>query len=62
MDYRGKASASMIYDQKPIIDIFRKIDEDTMLGVMDIKNFPSEKSYFFYLKEFRNKNSINDLY
>ena len=27
----------MIYDQKPIIDIFRKIDEDTMLGVMDIK-------------------------
>lgn len=50
MDYRGKASASMIYDQKPIIDIFRKIDEDTMLGVMDIKNFPSEKSYFFYLK------------
>ena len=50
VDYRGKASASMIYDQKPIIDIFRKVDEDTMLGVMDIKNFPSEKSYFFYLK------------
>ena len=55
MDYRGKASASMIYDQKPIIDIFRKIDEDTMLGVMDIKISHLKNLISSILKEFRNK-------
>ena len=35
MQYRGKLSATMIYDAKPINDVFRKIDKDTVLGLMD---------------------------
>jgi hypothetical protein len=35
MEYRGKTSATMIYDAKPIHDVFRKIDDDTVLGLMD---------------------------
>ncbi len=34
-EYRGKSSATMIYDQLPINDVFRKLDGDTVLGVMD---------------------------
>ncbi|HVJ92864.1 MAG TPA: DUF4334 domain-containing protein [Labilithrix sp.] len=34
-EYRGKVSATMIYDHLPICDVFRRIDADTVLGAMD---------------------------
>lgn len=46
--YRGKSSATMIYDQLPINDVFRKIDENTVLGVMDLKSM--KKPFFFILR------------
>lgn len=52
-DYRGKSSASMIYDAKAIIDVFRKVDEQTLMGVMDIKHLKEDMSYFFVLKKVR---------
>ena len=45
--YRGKISATMQYDAKPINDVFRKIDERTVLGLMDRKGDP--QPYFFKL-------------
>jgi len=48
MEYRGKVSATMIYDYLPINDSFRKVDDNTVLGIMDFKNFP--KPFFFILK------------
>ncbi|MGG4154395.1 DUF4334 domain-containing protein [Peribacillus muralis] len=51
IQYRGKISAAMVYDQKGIIDVFRKVDDVTVLGVMDMKiQFPGQ-SYFFVLKK-----------
>ena len=38
--YRGVVSATMIYDSLPINDIFRKVDDDTVLGVMDVRFTP----------------------
>ncbi|WP_232824311.1 MULTISPECIES: DUF4334 domain-containing protein [Paraliobacillus] len=52
-DYRGKPSASMVYDAKAIIDVFRKVDETTLMGVMDIKNIQHGISYFFVLQKIR---------
>lgn len=37
MEYRGVASATMIYDALPINDAFRRVDADTLLGAMDIR-------------------------
>ena len=48
MDYRGKVSATMVYDYLPINDAFRKVNDDTVLGVMDLKN--SSQPFFFILK------------
>ncbi|MGB3309771.1 MAG: DUF4334 domain-containing protein [Nodosilinea sp.] len=45
--YRGKATATMIYDTLPINDIFRKINDDTMLGLMDLKG--ANQPFFFIL-------------
>lgn len=47
--YRGVISASMLYDRLPIIDIFRKIDDNTIMGLMDSKLDKSRKGYFFIL-------------
>ena len=48
MDYRGKVSATMIYDVLPIHDSFRKVDDNTVLGIMDYKNLP--QPFFFTLR------------
>lgn len=47
MEHRGKVSATMIYDHLPIHDVFRKVDGDTLLGLMDYKT--SEQPFFFTL-------------
>lgn len=47
LEYRGKVGAAMIYDHLPIIDVFRRVDDDTLLGVMDQRGV--EQPYFFVL-------------
>ncbi|GHO84943.1 DUF4334 domain-containing protein [Dictyobacter formicarum] len=47
VEYRGKVSATMIYDNLPICDTFRLIDHDTLLGIMDYKGM--EQPFFFKL-------------
>ncbi len=47
-EYRGRMTACMLYDDRPIIDAFVKIDDDRVLGVMDMKGNPVP--YFFILK------------
>ena len=46
--YRGKPSATMVYDNLPINDVFRKVDDDTVLGVMDLKGMKTQ--FFFVLR------------
>jgi len=47
VSFRGRSSAAMVYDTQPIIDSFRLIDEDRVLGVMDVKGSPPE--FYFHL-------------
>ncbi|WP_257453674.1 DUF4334 domain-containing protein [Archangium lipolyticum] len=47
-EYRGKISATMIYDDRPILDVFRKVDADTVLGAMDTRGMAAP--YFFVLR------------
>ncbi|QCB94491.1 DUF4334 domain-containing protein [Cellulomonas shaoxiangyii] len=49
--YRGVASAAMVYDRLPIIDVFRRVDDDTLLGVMDLRGQPHP--YVFVLRRER---------
>ena len=45
--HRGIVSAAMIYDDLPIIDHFRQIDPDRVLGLMDLR--PTPEPFFFLL-------------
>jgi hypothetical protein len=49
--FRGVVSAAMVYDDKPVIDYFRYVDENTVAGVMDAKSRPLV--YHFYLTRCR---------
>ena len=48
VEFRGRVSATMCYDQKPIFDVFRKVDDNTVLGLMDMKGW--KQPYFFLLR------------
>lgn len=45
---RGVETAAMLYDHAPIIDAFRRLDDDTLLGLMDLRGM--EQPFFFLLQ------------
>ncbi|KAI0163795.1 hypothetical protein BJ166DRAFT_592583 [Pestalotiopsis sp. NC0098] len=47
--FRGQVSAAMVYDNLPIIDQFRYVDQDTVMGAMDNKILKDAGTYYFYL-------------
>lgn len=47
-EYRGKLTATMCYDQRPIHDVFRRVDDNTVLGAMDFKAM--DQTLFFLLR------------
>jgi hypothetical protein len=48
MEHRGVVSATMIYDFLPIHDVFRSVDDDTRLGLMDLRGMA--QPFFFVLR------------
>jgi hypothetical protein len=48
LEYRGVVTATMCYDRQPIHDVFRRVDENTMLGAMDLRG--SAEAYIFFLR------------
>lgn len=38
-EFRGKVSATLICDIQPMFDHFRKVDDDTLMGIMDEKKY-----------------------
>jgi hypothetical protein len=45
--FKGKVSASLIYDSHPIMDYFRKVSKDVVIGLGDIKGRPTD--FLFHL-------------
>ncbi|WP_298446424.1 DUF4334 domain-containing protein [Gordonia sp. (in: high G+C Gram-positive bacteria)] len=48
VDYGGIASAAMVYDDLPIIDHFRRLDQNTLFGLMDRRG--DEQTCYFLLE------------
>ncbi|MBB2921596.1 DUF4334 domain-containing protein [Cellulomonas cellasea] len=48
VEHRGVRTAAMVYDAVPIIDVFRRVDDRTLLGVMDLRGMP--RPFFFLLR------------
>ena len=48
VEHRGVVTAAMVYDALPIIDVFRRVGPDVVLGAMDMRGLPAP---FFFLLE-----------
>jgi len=48
VEHRGIATAAMVYDALPIIDVFRRVTADRVLGLMDLRGLTQP---FFFLLE-----------
>lgn len=46
--FRGKLSSSMVYSWLPIIDHFRKVDDQTVMGIMESRG---KVAVYFYLRK-----------
>ncbi len=46
--YGGKVQACLIYDKQPMMDYFRKVTDDIVIGLADIKGRPMD--FFFWLE------------
>jgi hypothetical protein len=47
LPFRDRISAAIIYDRQPIVDHFRMIDQDTIVGAMTVQG--DARVYFFVL-------------
>jgi hypothetical protein len=37
IEFRGEVTATMVYDGQPVFDHFKKVDENTLMGIMNPK-------------------------
>lgn len=50
VEFRGESTASMVYDGQPVIDHFKRVDEVTLMGIMNGKtSLVRDRHFYFYL-------------
>jgi len=50
IEYAGISTASMVYDNQPIVDHFKRVDDATVMGIMNGKEaMRSDRLFYFYL-------------
>ncbi|HEX2075287.1 MAG TPA: DUF4334 domain-containing protein [Geodermatophilus sp.] len=47
IEHRGVVTAAIVYDALPVIDVFRRVTPDVLLGLMDMRGVP--EPFFFLL-------------
>lgn len=51
VEFRGEVTASMVYDGQAVIDHFKRVDGDTVMGIMNGKgSLVRDKHFYFYLQ------------
>ncbi len=53
MEFRGEVTATMVYDAMPVLDHFKIVDDDTVMGIMNGKLEPlfgTADPYYFWLE------------
>lgn len=48
VEHQGVVTAAMIYDDLPVCDVFRRVDGDTLVGLMDSRGM--RRPFFFVLR------------
>lgn len=51
VEFRGQITATMVYDGQPVLDHFKRVDEHTLLGVMNGKGVLDDGRHYYFLLE-----------
>jgi len=51
VEFRGESTATMVYDGQPILDHFKRVDEDTLMGIMNGKDVLDDGRHYYFLLE-----------
>lgn len=49
IEFRGEVTASMVYDGQPIIDHFKRVDDATVMGIMNGKGAVIDGRHLYFL-------------
>lgn len=50
VEFRGESTASMVYDGQPVIDHFKRVDDVTLMGIMNGKtSLVRDRHFYFFL-------------
>lgn len=50
-EFRGEVVATMVYDGQPTHDHFKRVDDDTVVGIMNGKGVLDQGRYFYFYLE-----------
>lgn len=48
IEFRGEVTATMVYDGRPVFDHFKRVDERTLMGIMNGKGVTDRAGNHFY--------------
>ena len=48
VEHRGVVTAALVYDALPVIDVFRRVDDDLVLGLMDMRGLDVVFPFLLY--------------
>ncbi|MFB7939827.1 DUF4334 domain-containing protein [Streptomyces sp. NPDC056049] len=51
VEFRGETTATMVYDGQPVLDHFKRVDDTTLMGIMNAKGVPAEGPFFYFFLE-----------
>lgn len=51
IEFRGEVTATMVYDGQPVFDHFKKVDDNTLMGIMNGKRQRVSGNYLYFLLE-----------
>ncbi|GAA1374275.1 DUF4334 domain-containing protein [Streptomyces beijiangensis] len=49
VEFRGETTATMVYDGQPIFDHFKRVDDDTLMGIMNGKGVLDRGRHFYFV-------------
>ena len=51
VEFRGEVTATMVYDGQPILDHFKRVDDRTLMGIMNGKDVLDGGRHYYFLLE-----------
>lgn len=51
VEFRGEITATMVYDGQPVFDHFKRVDDTTLMGIMNSKGVPAEGPFYYFFLE-----------